>query len=79
MASNAFVKSVGPVGDEPGVELPGVEPGVELPVVEPLDAAVVFSLPHAPTASTTKARSAVHRLMCMSPFIWLFVVSGRAR
>src|SRR4051794_35719156 len=55
MASNAFVRSVGPVGEVPGVELLGVE----LP-----DAAVVFSLPHALTASTSKARSAVHRLIC---------------
>jgi len=41
----------------------GVVPGVELLGVELLDAALVLSLPHALTASTSKARRAVHRLI----------------
>jgi hypothetical protein len=54
MASNAFVRSLGPIGEVPGIELLGVEL---------LGPAVMFSLPQALTASTSKARRAVDRLL----------------
>jgi hypothetical protein len=66
MASNAFVRSLGPVGEEPGIELLGVEL---------LDPAGMFALPQALPASTSKARRAVHRLIAC-PFMWLLVCPG---
>src|SRR5262245_16501123 len=64
MASNASLSSEGSAGSVSSVEPPG-------PVA-------VISVPHALTASTSEAKRAVHRLICMSPFDSLLVVSRRA-
>src|SRR3954471_18819275 len=73
MASNAFVRAAGPVGEVPGAEL------VDVDLL--LGAALVFALPHALTASTSKARRAVPRLICTSFHIFarrLSAVAARA-